>query len=380
MMRLADANLRVLDRGLPGAGTAGFFLSSDWLGTTVRTAPEEASLALLEIDGRVGALLGRRRTTRHRVLPVRQWFLNETGHPVFDRVALEYNGLAGLAENTDGTRAALHWLLHNLPDADELVVRNATAATAAALRCAAADAGWAVRCTNRAPSSVLDLEPLRTDGRDALVRLGKNTRAAIRRSIRLYEADGPIRVHRAESVAEALAWFDCLAALHVASWQGRATHNAFTNRWFHPFHQTLIATAHPHGYVDLLRISAGDREIGYLYNFSVDGWTMAYQAGLAPAPDNRWKPGLVCHSAAIDYCTARGDRLYDFLAGPARYKRSLSNREIPMQSLVAFAPRWHLRLEDAARRLKTKLRKTGAVSRGNARPVGHEDHSGAKNQ
>ena len=73
----------------------------------------------------------------------------------------------------------------------------------------------------------------------------------------------------------------------------------------------------------MLRIHAGDREIGYLYNFAADGWVMAYQAGLTPPPDNRWKPGLVCHAAAIAFCLERGDRIYDFLAGPARYKSSL---------------------------------------------------------
>ena len=111
----------------------------------------------------------------------------------------------------------------------------------------------------------------------------------------------------------------------------------------------------PQGRVDLLRVSAGEQEVGYLYNFTADGWTMAYQAGLTPPPDNRWKPGLVCHAAAIGLCLTRGDRFYDFLGGSARYKASLSNRTIPMESLVAFAPRWHLRVEDAARRLNNKL-------------------------
>jgi CelD/BcsL family acetyltransferase involved in cellulose biosynthesis len=108
--------------------------------------------------------------------------------------------------------------------------------------------------------------------------------------------------------------------------------------------------------VDLLRISAGNREIGYLYNFVSDGWVMAYQSGLTSAPDNRWKPGLVSHCAAITFALDRGDWRYDFLAGPARYKASQGNETIPMESIVAFAPKWHLTVEDTARRLRAGWR------------------------
>lgn len=305
------------------------------------------------------ALLGYYRGRRHRLLPVRRWYLNETGDVAFDRITLEYNGFAGLGEDSAATRSAFAWLLANLPAADELVVRNATRATANALRLAAAESGWRVRTTNRSPAAVLDLESLRVAGGDWLAGLGRNTRAAIRRAIRLYEATGPLTVERAATAPDALAWFERMGELHMASWQGRAAENAFTNPHFRPFHRALLQEAVPAGRADMLRIGAGGREIGYLYNFRAGGWTMAYQAGLTPPPDNRWKPGLVCHAAAIGLCLERGDRAYDFLAGPARYKTSLANREIPMESLVAFAPKWHLKVENAARRLKEKYRTLG---------------------
>lgn len=325
----------------------------------LQTAPDPSGLHLLADGDRPLAVLGQRVVVRHRVLRVRQWLLNETGDGQFDRIALEYNGFACPGNDTATAEVILSWLMQNLSAADELVIRNATAATAAALDKAAAATRWRVRAINDAPAAVLDLEEVRARGGDFLETLGKNTRAAIRRANRLYASKGPIRVRPARSVAEALSWFETMAALHAASWQGRTAHHAFTNPHFRPFHRALIERALPHGHADLLRIAAGEDDIGYLYNFAADGWVMAYQSGLTRPPDNRWKPGLVSHAAAIAFCLERGDRWYDFLAGPARYKTSLANREIPMKSLVAFAPRWDLRLEDAARRLKTRRKNLG---------------------
>jgi hypothetical protein len=48
--------------------------------------------------------------------------------------------------------------------------------------------------------------------------------------------------------------------------------------------------------------------------------------------------------------------VYDFLAGSARYKASLADGEIPMESLVAFRPGMLLQLENALRGARQRLR------------------------
>ena len=308
--------------------------------------------ALIEGD-QPRAVLGQSLELRHRLVKVRRWHLNETGDRIFDRITLEYNGFAGQGDEPASAERRFAWLLAHLPDMDELVARNATAETGAALRAAAMASGWKVRQTNVAPAPTLDLQTVRAADGEFIATLGKNTRAAIRRATRLYEEIGPIRLERAETVADALAWFERLEALHIESWQDRSAVHAFSNPYFRPFHQHLIQAGYAQGRVDMLRIRAGNREIGYLYNLVCGGRVMAYQSGFAAATDNRWKPGLVSHCAAIDFCLRRGDRIYDFLAGPARYKVSLANGETPMESLVAFAPRWHLRLEDMLRQLRS---------------------------
>ena len=91
------------------------------------------------------------------------------------------------------------------------------------------------------------------------------------------------------------------------------------------FHRALLARGVPTGEVDLLRVAAGPRVIGYLLNLRAHCRVHAYQSGFDYANAGpHEKPGLTCHHAAVERARAMGDREYDFLAGDARYKRSLS--------------------------------------------------------
>ncbi len=344
------------------------FRSADWLRALASVLPRD-STAMMVLEGQTPmALLGVRTARRRRILPTRQWVLNESGDPMLDRVAIEYNGLLTETDDAPAAVELFGALMQQRPGVDELVVRNATAGASAALRQAAAANGWGIRLLNSAPAAVVDLDAVRAGGGDIVSASGRNTRAAVRRAIRLYEQHGPIRVDRAASVAEATEWFERMKTLHIAAWRDRAALHAFSNPAFEPFHHALIRLSFERNRIDMLRVSAGNQDIGYLYNFSNDGWSMAYQSGFAPAPDNRWKPGLVSHCAAIAFSMNRGDYRYDFLAGPARYKNSLANNTIHMESLVAFAPRWHLKVENNLRRWRAswKARRLASAHTDNA--------------
>jgi CelD/BcsL family acetyltransferase involved in cellulose biosynthesis len=89
------------------------------------------------------------------------------------------------------------------------------------------------------------------------------------------------------------------------------------------FHRALVSRAWPEGGVELLRIRAGEKPIGYLYNFLWRGWVGYYTSGFVYTDDNRLKPGLVAHWLAIERHLAAGARIYDFMAGESRYKASL---------------------------------------------------------
>lgn len=183
-----------------------------------------------------------------------------------------------------------------------------------------------------------DLVRLRLGAGDLLPSISANARAQIRRSIRNYTAAGPLCVDRANTPGQALSYFEDLVRLHRAHWHRRGRTGAFDETTIR-FHRALIAAGLARGEIDLLRISAGVRTIGYLYNFVFDGVVSAYQSGFAYDDASRHeKPGLTCHYAAIGHYLARPEVVrYDFLAGAARYKTSLSDGSEPM-FWARFAP------------------------------------------
>ena len=95
--------------------------------------------------------------------------------------------------------------------------------------------------------------------------------------------------------------------------------------------------------------------IGCLYNFVHRGRVYAYQSGFHASRDNRLKPGLVSHFKAIELNYRLGNRTYDFLAGDARYKRSLSNASNQLLWLVAQRPKFAFWAENRLRDLKNMI-------------------------
>ena len=100
-----------------------------------------------------------------------------------------------------------------------------------------------------------------------------------------------------------------------------------------------------------MRACAGDRVIGYLYNFRLGNHIYAYQSGFDDA-DRRVQPGFVTHALAIRHAFASGACVYDFMAGRNRLKERLATRCEPMLWQVIQQPRFAFRMEDFGRRMK----------------------------
>jgi CelD/BcsL family acetyltransferase involved in cellulose biosynthesis len=128
----------------------------------------------------------------------------------------------------------------------------------------------------------------------------------------------------AQNLDENLKYLDALAELHRAAWARRGQPGGFRSPRFIHFHKALIQRLLPERAVELLRVSAGDQTVGYIYNFLLDGKVYFYQSGFAYEADPKIKPGLVTHYLAAQNYWERGFIEYDFMAGDARYKRSLA--------------------------------------------------------
>ncbi|CAO3409637.1 GNAT family N-acetyltransferase [Azospirillum largimobile] len=334
-----------------------FFLSWNWIGPWLSQIPAgvEPRLLLARRGGEpVGlAVLCPRRRRRLGLLPGRCWMLHETGDRGYDRLFMEYNGILADRRFADEvTEAALHWLGEGLTANDELVLGGLTPAAERAARRVAARTGHSLQVRIADSAQWVDLAPVRASGGDFRAGLGRNTRAAVNRSERLYRARGGLDYRVATTVEEALEDFAGLEVLHQAGWQARGQAGAFANPAFRPFHEQLIAQGVPSGAVRLCRISAGGQPVGYLYNFVHRNRVLNYQGGFAFEADNRLKPGLLSHVLAVEDALARGEDCYDFMSTPAGHKPLLSNAEQPMNWLTLGPDRVGRRVEAHVRRAR----------------------------
>jgi len=343
-------------RQLESAGNPSFFTSWHWIGTLLNALPPASRPKLLRgaVHGQAVslALLGTNETRRRRgLVRSRGLYLNETGDPRFDALTIEHNGVLAAAEwELNVWDELVGWFASLRGEADELHVGGShRRAPEAAL------GKWGLGCRETSlPSYSVDL--CRLEGSDGEIYpvLSASARQQLRRALRYFERLGALHLAEAATVAEALTFFNAMKALHCASWERRGKPHSFTGEFFEPFHRLLIERSFPEGGTQLLKACAGNRVLGYLYNFRLGNRVYAYQSGFADA-DRRERPGIVTHFLAIRHAFRSGARVYDFMAGRNRLKESFATRCEPMLWQIVQQPRLAFRLEHFARQFKQAL-------------------------
>jgi CelD/BcsL family acetyltransferase involved in cellulose biosynthesis len=268
-------------------------------------------------------------------------YLGEAGSSAVDCPYVEQNGILTEA----GREAELTALcLAPLVTTHDVVLSGVAAPT---LEVAHRVAGLVVTERSQA-SPFIDLGAVRRSGRDYLEGRSANTRQQLRRSDRFYQRSGPITVERAGSTEAAHAMVDRMGELHQAVWTARGKPGSFAAPFFRRFHDALVAVGLPRGEIAVLKISTGETEIGFLYNFVWRRRMLAYQSGFVYRNDSAAvKPGLTCHLAAIRHALLEKFDIYDFLAGEDRYKRSLADQS-HQQFWLRVGPFWSWRLQAQA--------------------------------
>jgi CelD/BcsL family acetyltransferase involved in cellulose biosynthesis len=351
-------------RDLEARAAPSFFLSWLWIGTWLAHLPKDAEPHLLVArthERIVGmAVMCRGKAWRLGLRPRARWLLHETGDPHFDRLSIEYNGILADRSAAEAiTAACLASAVRHLGQSDLLVLSGITSDMETVSGRTAADAGLMAEVTATDTAHWVDFVEIRRLGKDYRGSLGRNTRQAVSRSLRLYSERGPVEHHVMETVPEALAAFTELAELHRARW-GRK--GAFANPAFGPFHEDLIARGVPSGAVRISRTTVGGRTIGVLYNFVHGGEILHYQSGFLYEEDAKLKPGVLSHVLAIEESFARGELGYDFMAGSAGHKSRLANAQRFLKWVVVGRDTIERRIEARVRHAKHALaqfRKSG---------------------
>lgn len=342
-----------------------FFLSWSWIGTWLEESGIQPIVLCGKSHGRTVclALLHKHTRVRHGVLRSRGLFVNETGDPEQDIIAIEHNGLlceAGLGD--DLVLEAADFLLAQ-PDGhrllgtwDELRLGGVSVELEAAARAR----GFRLHTINRRGTAVADLRRIRSEGGNYLDSLSANTRYQIRRSIRLYEQRGSLRLERAGTCEEALDYFQGLKSLHQPYWEAKTGKGAFSYPFLVRFHQRLLTTGTVNVDYEFLRVRCGDVDLGYIYNLVYGDWCGFYLGGFRFEADNKFKPGMVCFALLLQQHLDETPlsvplNAYDFLAGDQRYKTNLAARQPGLAWFDIQRPRIKLRLEDFARRTRSEV-------------------------
>ena len=341
----------VLWQELQSRSRHSFFTSWGWIGCWLRQLPESIRPQLLIARNRAGVaglgLLNSRRVYHGNLVPSRSLFLHATGAELHDSLTIEHNGFLA-ASGCEGPvcRAFIDHLCDQAPDWDELCLPGIDVDSPLAHALQAARPGMRVRVTKKEPCYMVDLGALRTSGNEYAATLGERTRTHLRKSQRLYGASGTVCAWPARNVTEALDFFEELKRLHRATWESRGLPGAFAEPWIDAFHRRLIAEQFACGEIQLLHVAAGVRTIGYLYNFVQAGHVYAYQSGFRYEQDGKYKPGLVCHAAAVEWNCEQGAETYDLLAGDCRYKQNLATERTRLEWVALQRDRVWFRLED----------------------------------
>lgn len=315
-----------------------YFQSWGWIGIWLREVASDLQPRVLRIWHK-GDLVGmglfiEHDLRRHSLIRLRIAYLNDC--PFADRnMIVEYNGLlTARGHEVAAYREAVQSYLHERTAVDEISfgLIQEQRLPPEAIGKSGADARLVV--TGPHDAWHIDLGKL-GEGRDAyLAGLGSNRRWQIRRSIRLYEEQGPLQLEEATTPEQALQFFDALKMLHTDRWRARGKSGSFANPRWERFHRALIRERFPHGEIQLLRVSNPAVTLGYLYNHIWHERVYVQQTGFSLPADNRLKPAYVSHALAVVHNRRKGMLVYDLMYGDSAYKRILCAATEPLYRTV----------------------------------------------
>ncbi len=342
-------------RALERDADTSFFTSWTWVGCWLAGLPDTLMVRLLHAwrGGRtVGlAVVVARPTRRFAVLPITTWHLHATGDPALDTLTIEHNGV--LAERGDAAAIRTAMIEGLLRTGGRLYLPS----LAPDQRDLANAAPGRIVSSHDRTACVVDLAAVRSQHSGYLGLLSSNTRTQIRRSLKAFGQFGRLTLSVADDLDTARRYLARMRELHLATWRSRGVESGSGSPFAIAFHDRLLRTGMPRGEIQLVRVDAGDTEIGYLYNFLHRGRVSYYQSGLHYGLiDTHDRPGLVAHALLVEHNARNDAAVYDFLAGDYRYKRSLSTGTEVMSDGSLEARSWHGQVEHAARGTRRRLR------------------------
>ncbi len=157
--------------------------------------------------------------------------------------------------------------------------------------------------------------------------LGPSRRRNLRRSRRLLEAKGGLRLERA-AAGEVEPALEDLFRLHGARWAARGERGVLATQPLQAFHRKAASGLASCGVLRLRRLFVDGAVAAALYGMARGRRAFAYLAGFDPGLAQA-SPGTLLTAGAIEDSIHEGLASYDFLRGDEPYKSSWGVRPVP---------------------------------------------------
>ncbi|WAJ70688.1 GNAT family N-acetyltransferase [Catenovulum adriaticum] len=255
-------------------------------------------------------------------------YLHKTGYSHLDEIWIEYNQALVLPNYELSAHQAIIDYLLTQPSINQVEFGVSVSDKISMINCAMKKEIW------QQPSYSTKLMNWPKDSASTQLpqHLSKNFKRQLKRSNQAFRKFGELKLSVASTLSDKQAYLEALGELHKTKWLSSS--KGFNNSDFVRFHHQLILQ-HPN-FCQILKIDAGDTNLGYLYFFTYRQKAYFYMSGLQTFSDNKLKSGISCHYLAICHFAQQAFTHYDFMAGYARYKASFSERVIQMQSTRFF--------------------------------------------
>ncbi|MEP7702688.1 GNAT family N-acetyltransferase [Paraglaciecola sp. 25GB23A] len=283
---------------------------------------------------------------------IKQLWLHRYGCESIDQVWIEHNDFLVDAQSSSMIRnAMINYLVGNNLEWHEIFVGLSKVPILSAFHEQLASS----RTEIESPSFTVNLTG-KYSVDSYLADLSKNSRSQILRSKRLLENQGQLELKQANDIKEKQHFLSEIAEIHIDKWSNTRFGSGFNNPVFNKFHRKIILEDESQKYSKLYGLFLNNEALGYIYILAEETSWNFYLSAIKPHSDNRIKVGLVIHTLVIEEAIASGALQYRFLAGDARYKKSLSNTEEYLQKLVCFyKPTLSLKLREGLRYIKNYL-------------------------
>ena len=337
------------------------FLTWIWIGPWLTSVHKKTTIYSISFHSKNGGLVGMafltKDTIKRRVFfTIKTISLNETNNRNTQYI-IEHNDILCNQSFKKEIYAAFFELLKKWPYRfDELQLHALNNHNKKNIKSLCVKNNFNYLCEKTSTAYYVDLSIFNKNPDNYTASLSKNKREQIRRSIKYLKQFGDMNLSIAESTEQALSFFDSLGKLHQQYWVAKGQPGSFSNKNWRDFHTEIIRNNLMN--TQLIRLSFGSHIVGYLYNLIDSHTSYSIQSGFNYGSDNNNRPGLILHYYAICYAISNNKREYDFLAGDAQYKRSLSNAYRNFSWIQIQNPSIIITMENLAVRLFRSLKKT----------------------